>query len=823
MTVKLIAENILDTDMFSSATEEDGEHIGQPEPDSSNEGNLRLLTTGDIQDFTYSGTATGDGSTTTIVDSSLCVYGDDYFIGATITFTDSGNSPVGNTSGSKTITDFAQATGTLTWSGALNSTIAGDTFTLTLSFATRDFEVELINGGDVGDADFKWSHDGGTTYLGRDDPYQADWLALATIVETVANYDENLPRMIEADNGDLVMTYSANGGLGAASAVISSDKGITWGSPISINASSYNMDLTKQKNGRLLSVVRNVETDHIIFYSDDNGNTWNELKNLANLGTFVAILELHNGSIMVAYDTGSEIHCKLSYDGGLNFGSAIEIAADDNSQLGPALTQAENGNIVCVYYSSEDASPAQYEIKGAYSTDNGATWTSEVDVISTAVKECPHVIKDIDGTLYAIGTDRANDLIKMSKSTNHGVTWTHSAAITIKTDTTNDPRNAALCLKSDGDMICVYHGDASNDIHQVRRGMWEAYTGDDSPPTANECPCAIERFKQHLCCGVKLLWQGSAGIAEDKWTFDPEYYYSMANIIDDSPGKPWRSETDNAACNIVIDTGANVRVLIDGVAFFGCNVRTLSFQMNAADAWGGPSVDESVSFDLTTGTVDAVAGRNIQDTSLLANYKDHALKGYYLRATSGTDSGLTWKILDNVGTWIVLDTESSHNVAAGSPADTFVIFQPWIAYTFTNTTPYRYIRISIGAQHTAEDYYQIGMAVMGKAITLSRAYHINFRKSNVYDVKMLRTISGGLNVIKNADRKRKFELEWKDSEDTYNEVIATVDHLDGKNLCLIPDSSALTDCYLVKSIGDIVAEHVKSDEYNFNLDLEEIL
>jgi hypothetical protein len=323
-----------------------------------------------------------------------------------------------------------------------------------------------------------------------------------------------------------------------------------------------------------------------------------------------------------------------------------------------------------------------------------------------------------------------------------------------------------------------------------------------------------------LICDTYIIWQGNAGIAEDKWTFEPEYYYGMANIINDSPSKPWRSETDNAACNIVIDTEANSRVLVDGIAFFGCNVRTLSFQMNATDAWGSPSIDESVSFDLTTGTVDAVAGRHLQDTSLLANYKDHALKGYYFRATSGTDNGSTWKILDNVGTWIVLDTESSHNISA---ADTFAIFQPWIAYTFTNTTPYRFIRIAIGAQHTAEDYYQIGMAIMGKSTSLTRAWNISYVKSNVYDIKMLRTTNAGLIAIKGAERKRTFELSWNASEDAYNEIISLADYIEGKNLCIIPDSATLTDCYLVKFSGDINAEHNCDGKYTFTVGIEEVL
>lgn len=827
MTSKIIAENILDADMFSSASDQDGEHIGQPEPNTNNTGKFRLLTGGAIQDFSYSGTATGDGAggNTTTIDSNLAVYGDDYFIGATIEITSGGSDGE-----SQTITDFARATGTLTHAAFSNQITTGTTFTLTLAFSGRSFDVELISSGDVGAATFKWSHDGGTTYFGRNDPYQATWLAQASVVTSVWDNDLNKPVGVQAANGNIVMGYSDDdGGNPGVYVKISSDKGITWGSAVTVLSTAYNAnfkDLISLKNGRLLCLLTDNSNGFFALYmSDDYGETWSKLSTIFEANTEGgSLVGLHNGAIIVAYDNvGNEINCRISYDGGLNFGSEIEIAADANDQERPSISQGENGNVVCIYHSDEDAGASAFEIKGAYSDDYGTTWTSGVAVISTATRVYPYIIKDIDGTLYAVGTDQANDLVKMAQSTDNGVTWTHNAAITLITDTTNDPRNASLCLLSDGDMICFYHGDTSNDIHQVRRGMWELYTGDDSPPTANECPCAIERFKQHLCCDVHLLWIGNAGIAEDSWTFEPEYYYGMANIIDDSPSKPWRSETDNAECSIVIDTGANGRVLIDGIGFFGCNIRTLSFQMNDTDAWGAPSISESVSFDLVTGAVDAVAGRNIQDTSLLASYKDHALKGYYFRATGGTDDGVTWKILDNVGTWIVLDTASSHNMAAGSPADTFVIFQSWIVYTFTNTTPYRFIRLAIDAQHTADDYYQIGMAVMGKAISLTRPWYINYQRSNIYDIKMLRTLNVGLKSVKIAERKRKFALNWNGSEDTYNEIIATIDYLDGKNLCLIPDSSTLTDCYLVKSTSDIIAEHVQNNKFNFSLDLEEIL
>lgn len=814
MTTKLIAENILNPDMFLSATEQDGEHIGQPEADSDNEGNLRLLAAGDIQDFNYPGTATDDGAAgkTTTIDSKLCVYGDDYFIGGTIEITSGGSDGE-----SQTITDFAQATGTLTHAAFTNQITTGTTFTLTLVFSSREFQVELIDGGDVGDASFKWSHDGGDTWLGRDPIAVASWLGEASMATGLYDSDVRTP-ICQMANGDLLLLYTDDSGApGKVQAIVSSDNGITWGSPVQVTSygtgAARALDVICLKNGRVLAAVQDLGTLNQFYYSDDNGETWvfMGVSNLNQDSSHGSLLELPNGSIMYAYvDNG--IKCATSTDGGGTWGSAVTVASAANTQNQPQLTLAENGNIVCVYISDEDGGAGEYEIKGAYSSDGGATWTDSVAVIDGNVHTMPDVIKDIDGTLYAIGVHEVDDKINLVYSTDNGESWNHASSIAIVTDATNGPRSSNLALVDGHTIICAYNGDVTNKAIQVRRGIWEVYS-------ANECPCAIEGIKQYLCCDVRLLWHGSAGIAEDSWTFDPEYYFGMANIIEDSPSKPWRSETDNAACNIVIDTGANSRVLIDGIAFFGCNVRTLSFQMNATDVWGGPSIDESVSFDLVTGIVDSVAGRNIQDTSLLANYKDHALKGYYFRATSGTDDGVTWKILDNVGSWIVLDTESSHNIAA---TDTFAIFQPWIAYTFTNTTPYRYIRISIDAQHTAEDYYQIGMAVMGKAVTLSKSWGINYKKSHVYNLKALPTPAGSLNVIKGADRKRKLQLSWNVSENTYKQIIGMVDHLDGKNICIIPDSDTLTECFLMKALGEIIAENVTGDKYKFSFELTEV-
>ena len=192
--------------------------------------------------------------------------------------------------------------------------------------------------------------------------------------------------------------------------------------------------------------------------------------------------------------------------------------------------------------------------------------------------------------------------------------------------------------------------------------------------------------------------------------------------------------------------------------------------------------------------------------------------------TSGTDDGVTWEIKDNVGDWIFLETTAAHNIAAAaSPADTFVIFQKHMAAAVTNTTPYEFMQIDIAAQHTAEDYYQIGTMVAGKTITLSKGWAVGYGKTHHYDTEMMRTPHAGLLPIKGADRKRIFELSWNGEETTVEEVLAVLDYIEGKNIVLIPDSDTPGDCYLVKLVSDVNLRHWILNKFDMSFTLEEVL
>jgi hypothetical protein len=259
-----------------------------------------------------------------------------------------------------------------------------------------------------------------------------------------------------------------------------------------------------------------------------------------------------------------------------------------------------------------------------------------------------------------------------------------------------------------------------------------------------------------------------------------------------------------------------------GVAFFGCNVRTLKFQMNATDSWGSPSVDESVSFDTVTGGVldSNAAGNEVHDAALLASYKDHELAGYMLRFTSGTLSGYGRKIIDNVGEYILCDG-TTDDAASG---DTFIIYQDRVSKTFTGGL-YRYARISIDAQRspTSDGFYQIGMMIAGKAITLTDAFGIEYGRDHNYGIEYMDTAAGGVVPVVDYGRKRKFMVKYEASSAGRKEVLALVDYLEGKNIALILDHSNMKDCHLVKLRGAVTQVHQVGDYFSAEMQFEEVL
>lgn len=793
MTVQLLAQNILTDAHFLSAGSQASGFWGQPAPAAANTGAFRLLSQGDAADFTYTGTTTDDGNEgkTTLIDTNLYhVFGAKYFMGGTVTV-------AGET---RTISDH-YASGLLVVSVAFTARVmAATAYTITVPFATRDFRIALFAGGDAGDAEFSWSHDGGTTYLNRDNPNQADWPAGSTVFNNVT---ANRCALCQAADGALLGFYNS-----AADTKVyvkrSVNAGLIWGDAILVSASNRVPRVALAlKSGRIM-----VFMDKYVSYSDDHGLTWADEQAgdfPSTAGNIYDCIELTSGVLMAAYRNSSDHPAvTLSPDGGFSWTGETEVATGGGSSCTVCLVRAGNGNVICAY--SELVS-SYYRIRCKISENNGYTWGSYIGVYfpSSVHVYSPRILKDIDGTIFLACYNNTAAKIAYLTSLDHGATWSAVADLY----TAGSPNYPALALVDGHRILCGFT--AGSNFAFCHRGFWD--NGGSSGQAA------IEAMPQKLICGAELVWHGSGGVTADAWDFQREYDFGMENMIADSPSKSWRTAADGADYAVVIDLGANARFYADGVAFFGCNVRQVTFQMNATDSWGSPSVDKDVDFTLATGTVDDVDGNAIQDTSLLANYADHELKGLYLRMTNGTDSGATWKILDNVSSWILLDTTAATNVA---DTNAFAIFGTKAAGTFTAGL-YRYCRILIENQQTAENYYQIGYAALGRMTSLDRGIASGFGRTRQANVEMLRTPAGGMIPIRGADPKNVFELTFPNTDLGRRQLVSILDAQQGQNMVLVPDSGDLLDVHLVKAVSDARQTHVFLDGYNVVLTLEEVL
>lgn len=803
MSTILIAGKQIEAEHFLSATEQEGPRWGQPVAASVNAGKLRPLLQGTPADLVYNGTATGDGAGdgTTVIDSILAIYGGGFFVDATIAITS------GDCDGeSQTVTDFAQATGTLTSAAFSAQIVTGVTFTLTMPYSTREILMELITSGDVGIATYKWSLNNGLSYFGRNNPNQATYKAQREVFADPQGTGSPL-RMLDIGDGEVLGFY-----VDSSSDLLckySTDNGITWTTRATVLAGAtgtYLGSAVRLSSGRIFLPHFN----HI-YFSDDDGGTW-ALLTIPGV-QFTGFCEF-NGALHGVFHSAGIVFYSKSTDGGARWASGIIVASDTNTQQNADICVNAQGNLVCVYESDED-SLNDFEIKCKISSDGGTTWGSVIAVINfTSDYSNPRLLRDIDGYLYCIAADNAADrIIVLSRSTSHGVTWSTGSILTVMTEASHDFIYGDISLIGGHEVWISCFNDTDNSIMMARRGIWEAYSG-------NACSIARAALPQFLVCGAEMVAHGGGGILGDGWSFEAEYDYATKNMIEDSPSRPWRSEQDGIACTIVIDLTATGMLYADGVAFFGCNLRTLSWQMNATDSWGAPTENEAISFDFATGGVldSNSAANEIHDAALLASYKDHELTGKILRFTSGTLDTESFRITDNMGDYIFVDGDTD-DAALG---DTFIIYQDHISKTFTGG-PYRYARISITAQNTPEGYYQIGTMIAGRAITLTDTFGIGYGRTHEYGITQIDTPAGGLIPIKDFGRRRKFKVSFAVSETGRLELLALLDYLEGSPFAMILDSTNLKDCQLVELVGEVKQDHVYLNKFALTAELQEVL
>lgn len=718
-------------------------------------------------------------------------------------------------------------------SGYLRPVLSGD---LTAPVSIDEITLTIVDTGDVGTATYYFQEDSGTLQ-GRYELTDIMWNAADTTV-----YDNStrgwgssshnpMGGMVEAPNGDLILacSYDTSDGdaYSSAAVIISDDGGDTWGAP-SVIASGTTYDWTAGKplvlkNGRILLPIISEDDDSVSMYaSDDNGVTWVSHGNGSELTYLRCMVELPNGNIVGAYvDSSTTFYSAVSTDGGLTWGGEVSIVAPSAMRYGFDLICLHNSDVLFGYSDNDTYDP----IKAYRSTDGGASWSAATNPITPAYtdRSDPVFMSDIGGRIYCYSTSGSmtNDEVGYTYSDDNGATWSSTESSYVYTSSGEDVNHPAACLHHGHRAVVVWNETDSSDnlIRSSYVGDFLDYDDFDAEPI----PCGIGLQKTILSNNIAVQWYGGGGLTDDEWDIPVVYDYGAQNIVShDSPSWPWRTADDDivADCYAKYNLTGIDRQALNSVAFFNCNVRTLTFEAHTTDTWATPDIQETISFDIenATGTISGtVEGNAIPCSAFLANHKDHALAGLYFRATSGTDDGETWTITDNVAGYIFLEITDYTNLAS---SDIFAVFSSSAVKFFTADIA-ALIRVVIPQQTTADGYYQIGTMVPTGSSDLEYAWSVGYSRPTTVGVTLLETPRGIL--LPSVGRRSRMEwgLEYA-AQELDGDVLLALRYATGYLLVLIPDNDATRPVpYPVYLSGDIGQAQQATNIYAVNINLIE--
>jgi len=231
-------------------------------------------------------------------------------------------------------------------------------------------------------------------------------------------------------------------------------------------------------------------------------------------------------------------------------------------------------------------------------------------------------------------------------------------------------------------------------------------------------------YPMWLTSGLRLSAMNGGGMPADSYTLQTAYSYDKRNVWRElRPSRQLRSSTDAGSLDVVFDAGANNVFTAKHVAMFGTNARTITFEMNATDSWGAPSVSQAMTTNIATGTT-STSNRGpgyigpASGTWIPGQFRsDGDAHRYFL-----TIADDTYEITDNDQNTLYVENVDFSAVGAS----TFYIFSDRAGVVLGLAQRHRFARVSIPAQDTADEDLRLGTLIMGDGFEPAINYSQNF-------------------------------------------------------------------------------------------------
>ncbi len=287
----------------------------------------------------------------------------------------------------------------------------------------------------------------------------------------------------------------------------------------------------------------------------------------------------------------------------------------------------------------------------------------------------------------------------------------------------------------------------------------------------------------YVSSGLLLAATSGPGTLGETWTCTPEYQYAVSRVspyVDESPRRGWRSTADNALTYIAFDlTSANTETVLEtdivGLALLDTNIETCTLQGYDADtsAWvdlvtlsavaGGSSVrwlkrGNSVIPDTTAGNATPYLFRGDLDGGTFTDGTNYA------HITTHTEGRFGPNPAGSLVRRAVVDCGALTAFGASGLTGKLIAPRMYGICKLRGAT-YRGYRIKIPAQHTADDYYAIGTAVLGPVVVMGQrpswGRAVELQQGDEITERRDRTRA----VYEAAPPARLIEVAWPDGVD----------------------------------------------------------
>jgi hypothetical protein len=262
------------------------------------------------------------------------------------------------------------------------------------------------------------------------------------------------------------------------------------------------------------------------------------------------------------------------------------------------------------------------------------------------------------------------------------------------------------------------------------------------------------------------------------WNVDTAYDYPVSNldpVIAPSPRVPWRSTADNVQLDLIWTIGTeetNLRSPLIACGWLGGNIGTAElYGQTSAGAWTKiADLDARVGTGLKFERKGAIIKPDLSGGSALGWYLPHAaaesmtfkMSSTVGRKVSRSRSGSWNPTNPSLPVLLELDDHNTGDPSSGSSGELWASDYLCIVPV---SLSYKAFKLRILAQHTADNYYQLGTVVLGGFHPFGRPYSWGRGQ----EITPLYELTEGRTGIRTARRlgpsRRAVEIAWPDGVD----------------------------------------------------------